>query len=180
MKARISFCAALIALIAVASAFSACAGNSGSDQDKPAVTADTGSATPTLRSGATARVGVSEADKKYISEMCAAIKPFNAAMDKADSQKFESGLELIKAVGGPFNTYAKAIAAITPPADLRTYHSKVTSDLTATAKALGEGRGLEGLDALAIATIQLPPETLARLQRAAVGNAECNGSPFVP
>ncbi len=176
-----------VTLVGVAGALAVGLAGCGGDDGNKDAGGNPGTSTATVApsgggstaNGSTAN-GPSDADKKYVSGMCAAIKDFNAAMDKVNSIKYESGTELIKVVVGPFDSYAKAIAKITPPADLRDYHTKVVTDLNATAKALGEGRGLEGIDSLVINTAQLPVETEARLRKAAVGNADCKGSAYVP
>ena len=120
-------------------------------------------------------------DENYVADLCKATKKFTDDLAAAtkDPTKLQSGEDIGKLFGEPFEAFAKSVSKAKPPSDLKDYHSQIVKTLNDAAAKIKTSKDLSALSTLGDSTIPDPPQAARdRLQKVAEKNKDCTDSGF--
>ncbi len=157
----------------LAAAVLAAAGCGGSPQTSATATR------PSPSTSATAGATPSATDAAFVNGLCRAGKQFSDSLTQVlkDPAVLNNPKNLVATLQGPYDQFAKAFAAVTPPPDLRQWHTDTVKALNDAASKVKQGQGLDQLFSSGTQLVpRLPTAAAARLSALVASNPDCASS----
>jgi hypothetical protein len=174
---------AVLALLAIGVFAVACGGGDDDDDNGGnGATTTTGSAdnqeTPTKASSNSSDANPSNADEKYVGQICKATLDFLTSIRTIKPEDLQDEAKAADAMKKPFESYVKAMEDADPPKEAKSYHEEALKQLKATLKALQDGDE-NAFEQLSSTELPDPPGDLSsRLDAAAAKNKDCQETGF--
>lgn len=117
-------------------------------------------------------------DEQYLKDLCTAARAL-ADANKKESVAAKTFNELAGKMAGPYENYAKAFAAASPPPDLKQWHDASVAKINAAVAVLSKDKNSKALDGVAEAPYsEFPDPAKGRLAALAPTMKQCNNLTF--
>ena len=121
----------------------------------------------------------SATDAAFVNGLCRASKQFSDSLTQVlkDPAVLNNTKNLIATLQGPYDQFAQAFAAVTPPPDLQQWHTDTVKALNDAASKVKQGQGLDQLFSSGTQLVpRLPTAAAARLSALVASNPDCASS----